>query len=76
MEQYEFFLNTRGKNDEEVTPELVELLHYLEDTTDVRAQKAVSDRIRRIHERVRKVKSRYDERIDRVNCRREKQWRK
>lgn len=51
------FLNTKGKNDNEIPSELIELLHYLEDTTDIRAQKAESDRIRRIHERVRKVKA-------------------
>lgn len=50
------FLNTRGKNDDEVPKELVDFLHYLEDTTDERAEASGSKHIRKIHERVRKVK--------------------
>ena len=50
------FLNTRGKNDSEVTPELADFLHYLEDTTDERAEMTTSKRIKRIHERVKQVK--------------------
>ncbi len=50
------FLNTRGKNEDEVSPELVEFLHYMENTTDKAAVQAGSDRIRRIHKRVRKAK--------------------
>lgn len=51
------FLNTRGENEDEVSRELVCLLHYLENTTDAAVGKTESERIRRIHERVRKVKS-------------------
>ncbi len=51
------FLNTKGKNDDEVSGELAEFLHYLEQTTDENAKSMGSDRIRRIHERVQKVKS-------------------
>ena len=50
------FLNTKGKNDSEVSPELVEFLHYIENTTDEFAEHADSERIRRIHEQVRKVR--------------------
>ncbi len=50
------FLNTRGTNDSEVSKELVDFLHYLEDTTDQAAMRSGSDRIRRIHDRVCKVK--------------------
>ena len=50
------FFNTRGKNDNEVSKELVDFLHYLEDTTDERAAASGSERIKKIHERVRKVK--------------------
>ena len=50
------FLNTRGKNDDQLPKELVDFLHYLEDTTDERAEASGSERIRKIHERVRKVK--------------------
>ena len=51
------FLNTRGTNPEEVPQELVDLLHYLEHTTDEEAEKTDSQRIRRIHSHVCKVKS-------------------
>mgnify|MGYP005752036069 FL=1 len=51
------FLNTRGTNPEEVSQELVDLLHYLEHTTDEEAEKTDSQRIRRIHSHVCKVKS-------------------
>ena len=51
------FLNTRGTNPEEVSPELVEFLHYLENTTSQVAEHSTSDRIKRIHQRVQKVKS-------------------
>lgn len=51
------FLNTKGTNDEEVSKELAELLHYLENTTDEVAEQSDSERIRRIHNRVCKVKN-------------------
>ena len=51
------FLSTKGKNAGEVSKELVDFLHYLEDTTDVVAESTESERIKRIHRRVRRVKS-------------------
>ena len=51
------FLNTRGTNDDEVSEELAEFLHYVEHTTDEVAEHAGSERIRRIHDRVRKVRN-------------------
>ena len=51
------FLNTRGTNDDEVSQELAEFLHYVEHTTDEAAEHAGSERIRRIHDRVRKVRN-------------------
>ena len=51
------FLNTRGKNDGEVSKELVGFLRYVEDTTDEVAADMDSERIKRIHNRVRKVKA-------------------
>ena len=51
------FLNTRGTNDYEVSQELAEFLHYVEHTTDEAAEHAGSERIRRIHDRVRKVRN-------------------
>ncbi|MCD8361998.1 MAG: hypothetical protein LUC98_03380 [Lachnospiraceae bacterium] len=50
------FLNTRGENDDEVSSELVEFLHYIENTTDQAAQTSSSERIHRIHDRVREVR--------------------
>ncbi len=51
------FLNTRGTNDTEVSKELVDFLHYLEHTTDQAAEQTESNRIKRIHQRVRRVKA-------------------
>ena len=51
------FLNTRGKNDGEVSKELVGFLRYVEDTTDEMAADMDSERIKRIHNCVRKVKA-------------------
>ena len=51
------FLSTKGTNDSEVTKELADFLHYVENTTDEEAARANSERIRRIHERVCKVRS-------------------
>lgn len=51
------FLSTKGENNDEVPAELVEFLHYLEQTTDETAGKSSSEKIHRIHERVRKVKT-------------------
>lgn len=50
------FLNTRGKNEAEVSKELVDFLHYLENTTDENARESDSERIRQIHKQVCKVK--------------------
>ncbi len=50
------FLNTRGTNDHEVSKELVNFLHYIENTTDEMAIASDSNRICRIHNRVRKIK--------------------
>lgn len=51
------FLSTKGKNENEVSKELVDFLRYVENTTDEIAESVTSDRIRRIHERVCKVKA-------------------
>lgn len=50
------FLNTKGENEDEVPKELVDFLHYVENTTFEKAVKSGSERIMRIHERVCKVK--------------------
>lgn len=51
------FLNTRGVNKNEVSEELVEFLHYVEHTTDDTVQCVESKRIKRIHQRVKNVKT-------------------
>ena len=50
------FLNTKGKNGDEVPAELVNFLRYMENSTEEVARASESERIMRIHERVCKVK--------------------
>lgn len=51
------FLSTEGKNGDEVSEELVEFLHYVKNSTDEVAAKSQSERVRRLHQRVCKVKA-------------------
>lgn len=51
------FLNTQGKNESEVSRELVDFLHYVECTDEESALKSGSRNIQKIHECVKKVKS-------------------
>ncbi len=51
------FLNTKGTNDKEVSKELIDFLHYVETTDDKSAEAADSERIRKIHECVKRIKS-------------------
>ena len=51
------FLNTRGKNPEEVSTALVELLQYFEKTSDEAAAQNTNSQIQEIHKRVGKIKS-------------------
>lgn len=57
MNKYHRFLNTKGKNDSEVSKELVDFLHYVEHTTGEVAEESGSARIRKLHERVCKIKA-------------------
>lgn len=50
------FLNTHGTNPEEVSPELVELLYYIEHTNEKSESLIESARIRGLRERVNKIK--------------------
>lgn len=50
------FLNTRGTNPEGVSQELVDFLHYVEDSSSVEGKEESNEKLRRIHNRVRKVK--------------------
>lgn len=50
------FLNTRGIETTGVSQELIDLLHYFEKTTDSNAAASSSDKIRRLHEKVSRIK--------------------
>ena len=50
------FLNTKGKNADEVREEIIEFLNYVEDSTDEAAKEIKSERVKRIHNQVCKVK--------------------
>lgn len=51
------FLNTHGSNEEEVSPELIELLHYMEYTDNEFCNKAVSESLKKLGRRVEAIKS-------------------
>lgn len=51
------FLNSHGKHPEFVNPELIELLEYMEKSTDTVAKKCESKQIHQMHERITKLKS-------------------
>lgn len=50
-------MNTKGTNDGEVSPDLVEFLHYVEHSNDETAVQLKSEAVKKIHERVRTIKS-------------------
>lgn len=50
------FLNTKGENVDEVPDELIEFLDYVEHSTAETAGKVKSERVRRVHDRVCRVK--------------------
>ena len=51
------FLNTRGKHPELVSPELIELLKYMEHSTDEVSEVCKSERIQKIHRRICQIKA-------------------
>ncbi len=51
------FLNTRGTNPKGVSAELIELLRYFEHSTDETAERAGSERIARLHDKISKIKA-------------------
>lgn len=51
------FLNTQGKNDSEVSKELVDFLHYVQCTDEEFANKTESERIKKIHSCVCRIKA-------------------
>ena len=51
------FFNTRGKNSEEVSQDLVELLDFMENTTEQAGARSKNEKIRRKQEQVHRIKS-------------------
>lgn len=51
------FLNTKGKNDDEVSPELVDFLRYVETMDEKLTIAPGNERVRKIHECVSRIKS-------------------
>jgi len=51
------FLNTRGTNENEISQELADFLHYIERTDEQSALASGSENIRKIHECVKQIKS-------------------
>ena len=51
------FLNTRGKHPELVSPELIELLKYMERSTDEVSRECKSKRIQEMHRRVCQIRA-------------------
>lgn len=51
------FLNTRGTNDEEVSKELADFLHYIETTDETAARCSGSRNIQKIHDCVKQIKA-------------------
>jgi predicted transposase/invertase (TIGR01784 family) len=51
------FLNTKGTNNNEVSQELIDFLHYIESTDDNFAAEVESERIRKIHAYVSQIKA-------------------
>ena len=51
------FLNSHGKHPELVSREVIELLEYMEKSTDAVVQECESERIHQMHERVNRLKS-------------------
>ena len=51
------FLNTKGKHPELVSPELIELLKYMERSTDEVSRELKSKRIQKMHRRICQIKA-------------------
>ena len=50
------FINTKGNNPEEFSQEFLDFMDYINQTTDLIAERSKSNRIRKINDRVRSVK--------------------
>lgn len=51
------FLNTRGKHPELVSEELIELLKYIEKTTDEIAEHCNSEKVQKLHQKICQLKT-------------------
>ena len=51
------FLNTKGINDDEVSQELIDFLHYVENTDERIAENSESERLKQIHACVSRIKA-------------------
>ena len=51
------FINTKGTNRNEFSQEFLEFMEYLTDTSDQKAEAATSERIKRMHREVQKIKA-------------------
>jgi predicted transposase/invertase (TIGR01784 family) len=51
------FLNTHGQNPKDVSPDLVELLNYMEHTNEETANSCTNEQIRKIQERIEQIKA-------------------
>lgn len=51
------FLNTKGKNNDEVSRELIDFLHYVESTDEAIVKNSESERLKKIHACVSRIKS-------------------
>ena len=51
------FLNSHGKNPEEISPELIELLKYMESTDAVLAENSANEKLKKIHKHVSQIKA-------------------
>ena len=57
-ESCRIFLNNKGKNDKDVPKELVDFLHYMENSTDQFVESAQTEpSVKKLHEKVKQVKS-------------------
>lgn len=52
------FLNTEGKNEDEVEPGLVSFLRFVKNTTQERAEESEDERIRRMYRKIAQLKNR------------------
>ena len=51
------FLNCHGKNKDEVRPELIELLRYMENSTEQVASQCSSEKVHQIHKNIQKIRN-------------------